>query len=76
MRALSGPDRDVGALGNRPVGSLGAKAEMTHRVEGSGKIDVNVNAPKGTTTKASGGGMFNQVKVNRQASMPHVDEQH
>ncbi len=49
---------------------------MTHRVEGSGKIDVNVNAPKGTTTKASGGGMFNQVKVNRQASMPHVDEQH
>ena len=59
-----------------PIGSLGAKSEQVHKVEGSGKIDVNVAAPKGTNVKAAGGGMFNTVKVNRQSSMPHVDEQH
>jgi hypothetical protein len=35
---------------------------MTHRVEGSGKIDVNVNAPKGTNVKAGSGGMVRNCR--------------
>jgi hypothetical protein len=74
--SLAPPDVGaLGGLGEHPVGSLD-KSAMTHKVEGSGKIDVNVAAPKGTSVKASSGGMFNTVKVNRQSSMPHVDEQH
>jgi hypothetical protein len=61
---------------DHPVGSLGAKAEQIHKVEGSGHIKVDVNAPKGTHVKAASAGMFRTVKVNRQASMPRVDEQH
>jgi uncharacterized protein (TIGR02594 family) len=42
---------------------------MTHRVEGSGTIDVNVNAPRGTFVKAAGRGMFKSTKINRQMQM-------
>jgi hypothetical protein len=42
---------------------------MTHKVEGSGTIDVNVNAPRGTFVKAAGRGMFKSTKINRQMQM-------
>ncbi|MBO4221952.1 hypothetical protein [Bradyrhizobium neotropicale] len=39
------------------------------KVEGSGKISVDVNAPKGTKVDAQGGGLFKDVEVNRQTQM-------
>ena len=42
---------------------------MTQQVEGTGTIDVNVNAPRGTFVKAAGGGMFKKVAINRQTQM-------
>ncbi|WP_028164124.1 hypothetical protein [Bradyrhizobium elkanii] len=39
------------------------------KVEGSGKIRVDVNAPKGTKVGAEGGGLFKDVEVNRQTQM-------
>jgi GH24 family phage-related lysozyme (muramidase) len=44
--------------------------QMTeHRVVGTGQLDVNVNAPRGTFAKASGGGLFKKTTVNRRAQM-------
>jgi hypothetical protein len=41
----------------------------TQKVEGTGKLSVNVNAPKGTNVGAEGGGLFKNVEVNRQTQM-------
>jgi len=38
-------------------------------VEGSGKITVDVNAPKGTNVGAEASGLFKEVAVNRQTQM-------
>jgi hypothetical protein len=57
-----------------PPGELSAASEQLHRVEGKGTIDVNVNAPRGTTVKAGSEGMFKDVNLNRQFSMPRADE--
>ena len=38
---------------------------MQHTVKGSGEINVNVRAPKGTDVKARGGGMFEKTNLNR-----------
>jgi hypothetical protein len=44
--------------------------QMTeHRVTGTGQLDVNVNAPKGTQVAAQGGGLFKRTSVNRRAQM-------
>jgi len=43
--------------------------EMTHRVEGTGSIDVNVSAPPGTAVKSKFGGLFKKHAVNRQTQM-------
>ncbi|WP_051397106.1 hypothetical protein [Bradyrhizobium elkanii] len=45
-----------------------AQANAT-KVEGTGKISVDVNAPKGTKVGAEGGGLFKEVEVNRQTQM-------
>ena len=46
------------------------KAEaQKHTVEGSGKITVDVNAPKGTNVGAEGKGLFKTVAINRQTQM-------
>ena len=74
---LLGKDRDVGSLGSKPIGSLGANSKMQHSVklDGGPNLHVKVDAPRGTSVKAgTEGKMFSTVKVNRQASMPHVDE--
>jgi hypothetical protein len=39
------------------------------KVEGTGKISVDVNAPKGTNVGAEGGGLFKNVEINRQTQM-------
>ena len=39
------------------------------KVEGSGKISVDVNAPKGTKVDAEGKGIFKDVEINRQTQM-------
>jgi len=45
-------------------GSLAKKAEPI-QVNGSGTIDVNVRAPRGTSVRANGDGMFTKVNMNR-----------
>jgi hypothetical protein len=44
------------------------------KVEGTGKLSVHVNAPKGTDVSASGGGLFKSVEVNRQTQMDKADK--
>jgi hypothetical protein len=39
------------------------------KVEGTGKISVDVNAPKGTHVDAESGGIFKDVEINRQTQM-------
>jgi uncharacterized protein (TIGR02594 family) len=39
------------------------------KVEGTGKLTVDVNAPKGTNVGAEGGGLFKKVEMNRQTQM-------
>ena len=39
------------------------------KVEGSGKLSVDVNAPKGTRVGAQGKGLFKSVEINRQTQM-------
>jgi hypothetical protein len=39
------------------------------KVEGSGKISVDVNAPKGTRVGAQGKGLFKDVEIKRQTQM-------
>lgn len=41
----------------------------TTRVEGTGKLSVDVKAPKGTDVDAQGGGLFKDVEINRQTQM-------
>ncbi|RXG91591.1 hypothetical protein [Bradyrhizobium zhanjiangense] len=45
-----------------------AQAAST-KVEGTGKISVDVNAPKGTNVAAEGGGLFKNVEIKRQTQM-------
>jgi hypothetical protein len=40
-----------------------------HKVEGTGKITVDVNAPKGTNVGVEAGGLFRKTEVNRQTQM-------
>jgi hypothetical protein len=47
---------------------------MTHRIHGTGSIDVNVNAPKDTDVKAGGKGLFKQMNVNRQSQMDKASQ--
>jgi GTPase involved in cell partitioning and DNA repair len=42
---------------------------MTHKVHGTGSIDVNVSAPPGTAVKSQFGGLFKKHAVHRQTQM-------
>jgi hypothetical protein len=65
--------RAVAAGGSMPSYGFAHRALMeraaAQRVEGTGRIDVNVSAPKGTRVGASAGGLFKSVQVNRQMQM-------
>jgi hypothetical protein len=45
------------------------KDQAAQKVEGTGKITVDVNAPKGTRVSAEGGGLFKQTEISRQTQM-------
>jgi hypothetical protein len=44
-------------------------ADRPVKVQGEGTLTANINAPKGTDVKASGGGIFRRIQVNRQNQM-------
>jgi hypothetical protein len=46
---------------------------QTAKVEGTGKLDVNVNAPAGTSVRAQGGGIFKKTNMTRQTQMAKAD---
>lgn len=43
------------------------------RVDGNGKIDVNVKAPDGTNVKAEGGGLFKKTSIARETQMSKAE---
>jgi uncharacterized protein (TIGR02594 family) len=47
--------------------------EMIHKVHGTGKLSVDVNAPPGTNVRAKGTGFLKQTEVNRQTQMARTD---
>jgi hypothetical protein len=49
--------------------AMDAHAVQTHRVEASGKLTANINAPKGTDVTLEGGGAFSKIELNRQTQM-------
>jgi hypothetical protein len=71
----SHPERGAAYLSHVPTGQdsqsdRGAMdRSMQHNVTGTGKISVDVNAPKGTNVRAQGGGLFKQTEVRRQTQM-------
>ena len=55
------------AAGDRAT--LDRHSARTQKVEATGKLTANINAPKGTDVTAEGGGVFRKVEVNRQVQM-------
>jgi hypothetical protein len=49
--------------------TMDAHAVQTHKVEASGKLTANINAPKGTDVTLEGGGAFTKIELNRQTQM-------
>jgi hypothetical protein len=47
---------------------------MTHRVEGSASIDVNVSPPPGTRVEGKSAGLFKPIAMNRQVQMAHASQ--
>jgi hypothetical protein len=50
-------------------GSKLDSSESNVKVTGSGKLDVNVNAPPGTSVRASGDGLLKDTKVQQETQM-------
>jgi hypothetical protein len=68
------PQIDDRSLAQMLEASMSAHAGTT-RVEGSAKISVDVNAPRGTMVKAStGGDLFREVELNRSSQMAMADD--
>jgi hypothetical protein len=51
-----------------------ADKHFTHKVEGTGKISVDVKAPRGTKVGASGGGLFKKTEIERTPQMQEAKE--
>ena len=66
-RALRERQKRHRRCGSQAAGS--ARQVATTKVEGTGKLSVDVNAPKGTNVGAEGGGLFKKVEINRQTQM-------
>jgi GH24 family phage-related lysozyme (muramidase) len=60
------PDKDSATADRKQIDKT---QSASTKVEGSGKISVDVNAPKGTKVGAEGKGLFKDVEVNRQTQM-------
>ena len=65
--SLAPAGSSIGLIKN--PGALSASADkassMTHKVEGTGHIKVDVNGPAGTKASAKGSGLFNKTTLNR-----------
>jgi hypothetical protein len=72
--------QQAGTVGGRGVGAYWGPIkrgeldrdmgrEVSHKVEGTGKLTVDVNAPEGTKVAAEGDGLFKTVETNRQTQM-------
>jgi hypothetical protein len=58
----------------REAGLVGAP--LNHKVTGSASVDIRLaNFPKGTVSKASGDGMFKQIKLSRGRAMPAASQE-
>lgn len=67
-KAQAGPDRFDRYTG-KPLAPTSSGRELdsaTPTVNGNGKLDVDVKAPKGVSVKAEGEGLFNKTETNRQ----------
>jgi hypothetical protein len=49
--------------------AMDAHAIRTQKIEASGKLTANINAPPGTDVTLEGGGVFRKIEVNRQVQM-------
>jgi hypothetical protein len=63
------PNRRGDLAGDRRTVDTLARAVRTQKVEATGKLTANINAPKGTDVTLEGGGVFRKVEVNRQVQM-------
>jgi hypothetical protein len=62
------------AYGNSILKTLGKGAGIgAGTLSGTADINVNVNAPRGTSVKASADGLFDRVNVNRGLVMPEAN---
>jgi hypothetical protein len=53
----------------RELDRMQARAMNATKVEGTGKLTVDVNAPRGTSVSAEGGGLFKKTEVTRRIQM-------
>jgi hypothetical protein len=49
--------------------AIDAHTVRTQKIEATGKLTANINAPKGTDVTLEGGGVFRKIEVNRQVQM-------
>jgi hypothetical protein len=63
--SLAANPREAGKLIGHSAGVLGAKTKQTHKVEGSGRLDVNIRGPRGAAdVKAQGERLFRNVSTD------------
>jgi hypothetical protein len=74
LAQAAAPAPDVSAPVERSSMDKAMGREMTHKVEGTGKLQVDVSAPAGTKVAAEGGGLFKKVETNRQTQMTPAAE--
>jgi hypothetical protein len=60
-----------GTLGREALNRK-ALSPVTHKVEGSASIDVNVSAPPGTSVTGKSAGLFKPIAMTRQTQMAHA----
>jgi hypothetical protein len=66
--------RGLGSGTGRAMLDADSDRSITQKVEGTGKLTVDVNAPAGTKVAASGEGLFKTVEQNRQTQMQPAQE--
>jgi hypothetical protein len=68
-------DDNLGQDGARGrIDSAIAPQTQAQKVEGTGHIRVDVNAPKGTIVSATGSGLFKEIEMSRSSQMSMADD--
>lgn len=72
----SGRGGGSGAVANALDWSTGRQLDKRQAVDvnGTGKIDVSVSAPNGTSVKAEGGGLFKKTEITRSTQMAPAEK--